>query len=491
MPVAVSYPGVYVQEVPSGVRTITGVSTSIAMFIGMTRRGRMRAATRVLSFADYERSFGTDVTISEMTDQVRQFFLNSGREAFIMRIADATAAPARGDLRNEAGTVVMTLTAKDDGVDGNLIRVEVDYDAPSPEATFNLRAFRRVIDIFGVPKIETDETFSNLSMDPASGRFVSTIVNQQSTLINVSVPGGLVPGQGFSRSGILVDAVDNDVAATTLNGQVTATAKAISISVDGQTPVLVVLPPLAVPAPAADPLQAWGQAINTALTPVGAQITATLQAGPTGSRYVEFRSTKAAGGSVVISPAPITDATGALQLGVAQGGLEVGGHATLRPAPTGFFARFGGINAPNLTRLCRRSEEQSGRLDLDRRQWRRSAYSYSRLSSAGHSNVRGRGIGSRRRIVAERAGEPSDSGRFDKRQHQHPVESGAPASGITPCAACSIRLRKHRHDCDAGQRRRLRHRGSGSVVSKDRRTWLRTASAPPASVHTKQPALPA
>ena len=141
----------------------------------------------------------------------------------------------------------MTLTAKDDGVDGNLIRVEVDYDAPSPEATFNLRAFRRVIDIFGVPKIETDETFSNLSMDPASGRFVSTIVNQQSTLINVSVPGGLVPGQGFSRSGILVDAVDNDVAATTLNGQVTATAKAISISVDGQTPVLVVLPPLAVP----------------------------------------------------------------------------------------------------------------------------------------------------------------------------------------------------------------------------------------------------
>ena len=99
-------------------------------------------------------------------------------------------------------------------------------------------------------------------------------------------------------------------------------------------------------------MQAWGQAINTALTPVGAQITATLQAGPTGSRYVEFRSTKAAGGSVVISPAPITDATGALQLGVAQGGLEVGGHATLRPAPTGFFARFGGINAPNLTNFA-------------------------------------------------------------------------------------------------------------------------------------------
>ena len=166
MPVAVSYPGVYVQEVPSGVRTITGVSTSIAMFIGMTRRGHEGRDPRT-EFT--QRSFGTDVTISEMTDQVRQFFLNSGREAFIMRIADATAAPARGDLRNEAGTVVMTLTAKDDGVDGNLIRVEVDYDAPSPEATFNLRAFRRVIDIFGVPKIETDETFSRFVLVIAIG----------------------------------------------------------------------------------------------------------------------------------------------------------------------------------------------------------------------------------------------------------------------------------------------------------------------------------
>jgi hypothetical protein len=322
------------------------------MFIGMTKRGRLQTPARVLSFADYDRAFSSDTTISEMTDQVRQFFINSGREAFVMRIADATSAPARVDLRNEAGAVVMTVTARDDGVDGNLIHVEVDYDTPSPESTFNLRAFRRVIDAFGVPKIETDETFNNLSMDPVSGRFVATIVNQQSTLISVSVPAALVPGPGYSRSGILVDAADNDVAATTLNAQVTATAKAINISVDGQTPVLVVLPPLAVPAPVADPLEAWGKAINTALTPVGAQITLTFQGGPTGSRYVEFRSTKAAGGSVVISPSPITDATASLQLGVAQGGLEVGGHSTLRPAPSEFFARFGGINTPNLTNFA-------------------------------------------------------------------------------------------------------------------------------------------
>ena len=34
MAVTPTYPGVYVQEVPSGVRAIAGVSTSIGMFIG-------------------------------------------------------------------------------------------------------------------------------------------------------------------------------------------------------------------------------------------------------------------------------------------------------------------------------------------------------------------------------------------------------------------------------------------------------------------------
>ena len=39
MPVTLTYPGVYIEEVPSGVRTITGVATSITAFIGRTLRG--------------------------------------------------------------------------------------------------------------------------------------------------------------------------------------------------------------------------------------------------------------------------------------------------------------------------------------------------------------------------------------------------------------------------------------------------------------------
>ena len=39
MPTAVSYPGVYVEEIPSGVRTLTGVATSVTAFLGKAVRG--------------------------------------------------------------------------------------------------------------------------------------------------------------------------------------------------------------------------------------------------------------------------------------------------------------------------------------------------------------------------------------------------------------------------------------------------------------------
>ena len=62
MPVALSYPGVYIEEVPSGVRTITGVATSITAFVGRALRGPVdsdeKSPARIFSFADFERIFG-------------------------------------------------------------------------------------------------------------------------------------------------------------------------------------------------------------------------------------------------------------------------------------------------------------------------------------------------------------------------------------------------------------------------------------------------
>ena len=151
MPVQVTYPGVYVQEKSSGVQTITGVSTSTALFIGRTGRGRLNAPTRVLNLYAYQRTFGANTAISEMTDQgVRQLFLNGGGQAFVMRIAEGdTAKAAEVELRNQSGVGVLKLKARDAGIDGNMVRAAVDYNTPSPESRFNLTLFRETVNALG------------------------------------------------------------------------------------------------------------------------------------------------------------------------------------------------------------------------------------------------------------------------------------------------------------------------------------------------------
>jgi Bacteriophage tail sheath protein len=350
MPVQVSFPGVYVQEISSGVRTITGVSTSIAMFVGMTKRGRLKVPTRVLSFGDYERAFGTDITISEMTDQVRQFFANGGQQAFIIRIAKGSK-PASIQLRDiEAAFPVMRMIAKEDGVQGNLIRVQVDYNTASPEATFNLTVFREVVNAQGKVVVEVQEQFKSLSMNPQDGRFVESIVNGQSQLVDIKVDQdintNIPPFQGYSISGLLLNnssmsSVDNEINA------ILAGDRNIQISVDGNPFVTVTLPDIT--GNGTPDFSSWQQAINDAINLFGASVAVEVvddaNGAPSGTQYLRIRSSKAITGpelrSVVIKPAALNDVATALQLGISQGGLEISGYASQRPAPSGLFARLG------------------------------------------------------------------------------------------------------------------------------------------------------
>ena len=50
MPAFLSYPGVYIEEIPSGVRTITGVATSINAFLGRARTGPVNEPVMLSSF---------------------------------------------------------------------------------------------------------------------------------------------------------------------------------------------------------------------------------------------------------------------------------------------------------------------------------------------------------------------------------------------------------------------------------------------------------
>jgi len=125
MPVALTYPGVYVEEIPSGVRTITGVATSITAFIGRALRGPMNTPVTINSYADFERIFGGLWAGSSLGFAVRDFYLNGGGQAIIVRLfhpffasdaARADALDAAQDASAAAATAAGEADATPDGV---------------------------------------------------------------------------------------------------------------------------------------------------------------------------------------------------------------------------------------------------------------------------------------------------------------------------------------------------------------------------------------
>src|SRR5687768_5168995 len=129
MPVRPTFPGVYIEEVPSGVRTIVGVATAIGAFIDHFARGPMNVAIQILSFADFEREFGGIHTNSEASYGIQQFFLNGGSEAWVIRTGaggfDAAsvelldAVGGASALRITAGRRIRSAAVEDPGSWGN------------------------------------------------------------------------------------------------------------------------------------------------------------------------------------------------------------------------------------------------------------------------------------------------------------------------------------------------------------------------------------
>src|SRR4029453_14128653 len=203
MPVTPTYPGVYVQEIPSGVRTIVGVSTSIGMFIGASKKGPMQKPIRCTSYLDFTRNFSDDPTGSGLAEYVKLFFLNGGTDCYVMRIANG-ATRSQVDLQNETGAPTLRLRAKNPGLLGETIRAIVTYSGPQPEVTFNIDLFRWETDATG-RRVRVDaETGKNLSMDPNSPAFAVDFLPQNSKLVDAFDLPGVAATIGASISGRVV-----------------------------------------------------------------------------------------------------------------------------------------------------------------------------------------------------------------------------------------------------------------------------------------------
>ena len=197
MPAALSYPGVYIEEIPSGVRTITGVATSITAFVGRALRGPVDQPVRVQSFADFTRLFGGLWQPATLGYAVNQFFQHGGSDALIVRVFNGAATDtATLTLPTASGSLV--LEAASPGEWGSTLRVVVDHATRDTTDTllFNLRI--EELDRPGGSTVKSSEQHRNVSADPASQRFVDTVLNEQSALVNVrsSAPVDESPSDG-------------------------------------------------------------------------------------------------------------------------------------------------------------------------------------------------------------------------------------------------------------------------------------------------------
>lgn len=317
MPSTLSYPGVYVEEISSGVRTITGVATSVTAFVGYTRMGVPDKAVPITSFSDFERAYGGLDRDSPVSYAVRQFFANGGSQAIVVRVATGYASAA-WTLQDSTPAAVLDVAAATPGAWGNGLRITVDHaGARNPDAQFNLVVSQLQAD--GVT-LRPLETHRNLDMNSASPRYVESVVNNASALVTAKRKGGLV----FNRAGYAVS--------TAVTFPLTATDLVIAGVVNGATAFKLTLA-----GPAPGNMADLVSAVNTAIGTAG--LTAALQAsesgadGGAGTGCLKLASLASGeSSSVVISGGAFGGLSGSIQLGLANGGREFTGNVQHRPA---------------------------------------------------------------------------------------------------------------------------------------------------------------
>ncbi len=238
MPITPTYPGVYIEELPSPVHTIAGVATSIAAFVGYTSRGIDNRAESILSFSDYERLFGGIAADSEVSYAVQHFFQNGGAQGYVVRVPRTGAVGAQVIFSN------LRFTALSSGAWANGT-VVIDVDVNGVNSVADATAFNLTI-----TNLEdgTVEAFPSVSLNAARTNYVLAVVNDPDTgsqLVNVATAGAL-PATAPQLTGTIGTTVTQSAVNTALAGSATGTTATgdfgVQLSVSAPTPAPSPLP---------------------------------------------------------------------------------------------------------------------------------------------------------------------------------------------------------------------------------------------------------
>jgi phage tail sheath protein FI len=187
MPSTLTFPGVYIEEIPSGVRTITGVATSITAFLGRALRGPANTPIVINSNADFERVFGGLWLESTLGYAVSDFFLNGGSQAIIVRLFNPETGGGAVAGKAQLNVGGLSLEAADEGAWGRSLRASVNTDV-SQEVADSMGVAKA--DLFNLIVREVDanevvirsENFLNVSVKESSRR-IDRVLKDDSQLV--------------------------------------------------------------------------------------------------------------------------------------------------------------------------------------------------------------------------------------------------------------------------------------------------------------------
>lgn len=328
-----TYPGVYVEEISSGVRPIEAAGTSTAAFFGVAERGPIGAVKKIFNFTEFQTVYGGFLNGYFLAHAVFQFFNNGGTQCYVGRVASGADTATVTILdRGAAAQNSMTIAAKSSGVWGNHIMVIVDSSkADDPANDFNLTVYQ------DNPKPDEDpvqvEAYENLSMNPSSPEFVETVINTSSKYITATVnTANSNQIAGYSQS-----------APITLGGPLLGANQRkfrININNDGYRTVDLTMALAAADLSDLDDIRAAIAATIQAMTPLrestpanAYNVTVTVQ-GTNMLRIASGNTSASSKVEIVAASDPLENAAGALRLGRRNGGTEVYGSSAMRPQNT-------------------------------------------------------------------------------------------------------------------------------------------------------------
>lgn len=226
MPVSYRAPGVYVQELESGVHPVVGVSTATAAFVDVFQKGTVGKPVKIFGPGDFQREFGGVSADSEASYAITQFFNNGGGQAWVVRVAGTTAPVAASAKQEAAGSTVTTdgtpPTAEDfevaatvPGSWGNALCFGVQNGTAT--GTFDLVVGEVVpAGAAANARVAVREIFRALTVTAADPRYCVTIVNNSSQLVQLTLgAGATAPAPTWNRNSPTGNGLPDGAAMTT------------------------------------------------------------------------------------------------------------------------------------------------------------------------------------------------------------------------------------------------------------------------------------